>query len=258
MGSAIRLVVVDDHLTLAEALGARLDAEPDLAVVAAVGSAKQMWAVLEHADVDLVLLDLDLGDTDGLSVARELRDRVPPTRVVIIAAETEPSWVVQAVTYGVSGWVPKDMGLGQLLDTLRGVCRDETWIPAPLLTGVLDLLIRPQRDVDADAAQLARLTPREREVLQCMVDGMGRAEVAERLFLSQNTVRTHVQHLLAKLGLHSSLTAVALARRAGFDSSRDGMLRPVLPWRSPVGDLPAAPFGRSPRGPDRAITGRDR
>ncbi|MGZ4626969.1 MAG: LuxR C-terminal-related transcriptional regulator [Kineosporiaceae bacterium] len=218
MGDLLRLVVVDDHLTFAEALGSRLHAEPDLHVVATVGSPEQMWAVLGRERVDVVLLDLDDERPDGTAVLHELRQRCPDCRVVVIAARSDPGSIIEAVRDGVAGWVPKEQGIGQLLDTVRGVGRDETWIPAPLLTGVLQALTAAQQDTVENASLLARLTPREREVLQCMVDGMSRAEVAGQLHLSRNTVRTHVQHLLHKLGVHSSLTAVAVARNAGLVS----------------------------------------
>jgi DNA-binding NarL/FixJ family response regulator len=96
---------------------------------------------------------------------------------------------------------------------IRGVRRGETWIPPALLTRVLGELMTLRDAMEAESGRLASLTTREREVLECLSAGMSRAEIGRRLFLSTNTVRTHVQNLMAKLDVHSSVAAVALAHR---------------------------------------------
>ncbi|SCF98128.1 regulatory protein, luxR family, partial [Streptomyces sp. Ncost-T6T-2b] len=116
---------------------------------------------------------------------------------------------------GASGWVAKDCSLQRLLSVIRGVLRDETHLPPALLTGVLRELTAARKHRSESERLVESLTPREREVLRCMVAGLGRKAVAERLFLSPHTVRTHMQNVLGKLGVHSTLAAVALARRAG-------------------------------------------
>ncbi len=100
-------------------------------------------------------------------------------------------------------------------DRHTGVLRDETHLPPALLTGVLRELTAARKHRTESERLVESLTPREREVLRCMVAGLGRKAVAERLFLSPHTVRTHMQNVLGKLGVHSTLAAVALARRAG-------------------------------------------
>ncbi len=104
--------------------------------------------------------------------------------------------------------------------------RDETHLPPALLTGVLRELTATRKHRTESQQLVESLTPREREVLRCMVAGLGRKAVAERLFLSPHTVRTHMQNVLGKLGVHSTLAAVALARRAGV-----GPAEPVAPAR---------------------------
>jgi DNA-binding NarL/FixJ family response regulator len=98
---------------------------------------------------------------------------------------------------------------------IKGVMRDETHIPPLLLTGVIRELTAARRDRTESERLVESLTPREKQVLRCMVAGLGRQAVADRLFLSPHTVRTHMQNVLGKLGVHSTLAAVALARRAG-------------------------------------------
>ena len=126
--------------------------------------------------------------------------------------------IVQAIRAGTAAWVRKDESLEHLLRVIRGVARGETWLPPAETGNVVRLLLR-ERDRHRDSERLlAALTPRERAVLACLAEGAGHRDVvAEQLHLSVNTVRTHLQNLMAKLGVHSALEAVALTRdRAGW------------------------------------------
>ena len=153
--------------------------------------------------------------TDGISLVAGVRSGQPSVRTVVLAEKDDPSRAALALQAGASGWVAKDCSLQRLLSVLRGVLRDETHLPAALLTGVLRELTAARKHRTESERLVESLTPREREVLRCMVAGLGRKAVAERLFLSPHTVRTHMQNVLGKLGVHSTLAAVALARRAG-------------------------------------------
>jgi DNA-binding NarL/FixJ family response regulator len=114
------------------------------------------------------------------------------------------------------GWVEKTESADLVARVIRSAARQGGWIPPDVLGEVLRRLTQ-----GGGGGRIAELTPREREVLQCMVDGLGRAEIAERLGLSANTVRTHTQNLLAKLDLHSALEAITLAMRAGMRPTSD-------------------------------------
>ncbi|MFJ5226931.1 LuxR C-terminal-related transcriptional regulator [Streptomyces sp. NPDC088400] len=157
----------------------------------------------------------DAAFTDGISLVAGVRSGQPSVRTVVLAEKDDPSRAALALQAGASGWVAKDCSLQRLLSVMRGVLRDETHLPAALLTGVLRELTAARKHRTESERLVESLTPREREVLRCMVAGLGRKAVAERLFLSPHTVRTHMQNVLGKLGVHSTLAAVALARRAG-------------------------------------------
>src|SRR5438034_1160635 len=112
-----------------------------------------------------------------------------------------------------SAWARKDESFNHLLRVVRGTARGETWLP-PAETGtVVRMLMRAQNQQQEQNTLLAALTPREREILACLADGADRRDVAEQLYLSANTVRTHLRNLMAKLGVHSTLEAVAMIRR---------------------------------------------
>ncbi|GJF32831.1 hypothetical protein KNE206_55310 [Kitasatospora sp. NE20-6] len=138
---------------------------------------------------------------------------------MVLAGSDDPRRAVRALQAGAVGWVAKESSLARLLTVVRGVLRDETHLSPALLTGVVRELTSARRDRTESERLVGTLTPREEEVLRCMVAGLGRQAVAERLYLSPHTVRTHMQNVLGKLGVHSTLAAVAVARRAGITPS---------------------------------------
>lgn len=151
----------------------------------------------------------------GIPLVGRVRSDHPDVRSVVLAERDDPRQAASALQAGAGGWVAKDCSLSRLLQVIRGVLKDETHLPPALLTGVLKELTASRKHRTESERLVESLTPREREVLRCMVAGLGRKAVAERLYLSPHTVRTHMQNVLGKLGVHSTLAAVALARRAG-------------------------------------------
>jgi len=156
---------------------------------------------------------------DGIALVGRVCRAHPALRAVMLAAADDPQRAVRALQAGANGWVARESSLGALMAVIRGVLREETHLPPALLTGVVRELTSARRDRSESERLVAALTPREEEVLRCMVAGLGRQAVAERLFLSPHTVRTHMQNVLGKLGVHSTLAAVAVARRAGIAPS---------------------------------------
>ncbi|WP_030259958.1 MULTISPECIES: LuxR C-terminal-related transcriptional regulator [Streptomyces] len=152
---------------------------------------------------------------DGITLLARLRRAHPGLRAVVLATVDDPHRAARALHAGATGWVAKESSLARLLAVVRGVLRDETHLPPALLTGVIRELTTARRDRTESERLVDTLTPREKQILRCMVAGLGRQAVAERLYLSPHTVRTHMQNVLGKLGVHSTLAAVAVARRAG-------------------------------------------
>ncbi len=207
----VHVLIVDQQLTFRDALAARLRVEQDLAVVAEAQSTQSARRVLVGRSTDVILLDAELPG-DSVVFCAEMTRRVHAPRVVMLSATSEAQRIVAAVRAGAVAWVQKDESIDHLLRVIRGVVRGETWLPPAELGRVLRLVIEDQDDRRGSDELLAALTPRERDVLFHLVEGAGRKEVAERLQLSANTVRTHLQSLMAKLGVHSTLEVVALTR----------------------------------------------
>jgi DNA-binding NarL/FixJ family response regulator len=208
----IHVLIIDQQLTFRDALAARLRAEPDLVVVAGTESTESARRVLVGRPTDVILLDAELSAGSAVAFCAEMTTGVHALRVVMLSAASEAQRIVDAVRAGAVGWVGKDESIDHLLRVIRGVVRGETWLPSRELGEVLRLLIADQDERHGCDELLATLTQRERDVLFHLVEGEGRKEVAERLQLSANTVRTHLQNLMTKLGVHSTLEVVALTR----------------------------------------------
>ncbi len=204
----ITVVIIDQELTFADALAIRLDAEDDIKVVAVV---KASSGPVLGGCANIILLDADLGP----DIANPLCDvnSSQETRVVMLSHTSEPERIVAAIQAGAAAWIRKDESVEHLLEVLRGAARGQTWLPVAEKANVLSLLIHQQDSSSDGELAPARLTRRERQVLDCLADGAGRSEVAQRLHISVNTVRTHMQNIMTKLGVHSTLEAITMVRR---------------------------------------------
>lgn len=220
---ALGLFILAQERTFADALAIRLDREPDVHVVAALDTSTLPSRVFVGSPVDVALLDADLPDNTAFRLSDEFSRTPDAPRVIFLSHSSEPERIVRGIRAGAAGWVRKDESLDRLLYVIRGVAQGETWLPPDQTGDVLRFLMRePEHDKDGSDQLLAALTGREREVLLCLAEGTRRCDVAGHLHMSPNTVRTHLQNLMAKLGVHSALEAVALTCRVLEEDSPDG------------------------------------
>jgi DNA-binding NarL/FixJ family response regulator len=192
-----------------------LCAQCDLAVVDVATNGEAAAAALASADADVLLIDLEMPAGDGIDIVTALRRKNKRLRVVVFSHLADPALAVAAVQAGVNSWVPKRLGLPDLLSAIRGVQAGESRFPPALLGPILADLVNPVPSPDAQ--KIAGLTARERQILLYMVEGLNRTTIARMLYLSTHTVRTHIQNILGKLGAHSGMEAIAIAVRAGVD-----------------------------------------
>ena len=206
------ILVADQERIFADALATRLDDEDDIRVTGAVQlEAGSSW-LLSGKAAEVMLLD---GDLPG-DVANRLCEKLSShksTRVIMLSFSSEPERIVKALRSGAVAWVRKGESLEYLLRVIRGVARGESWLPPSETADVVQLLMWGGERHQENELLLAKLTARERAVLTCLAEGAAHREVvAKQLHLSVNTVRTHMQNIMAKLGVHSMLEAVALTR----------------------------------------------
>ena len=237
----ISVLVADQERTFADALADRLAAEHDMEVTGAVRVSGPGPRLIAPEPADVLVLDGDLPGEAANRLCEELSGRAARTRVIMLTSCSRPARIMRAMRAGAAAWVRKDESLEHLLCVIRGVARGETWLPPSQIRDVMRLL---QRERDNERL-LAALTPREREVLACLADSGGHREVvAEQLHLSVNTVRTHLQNAMAKLGVHSALEAVALIQnQAGWPYRSGGSLSlgPYFTGRSCSNGQPCRP-----------------
>ena len=209
---AVRLFILVKERVFADALAIRLDTEPDVDVVAALHT-NVPPPPLCTGMVDVLLLDGDLPASAAFRVCEKMSKSGGAPHVIMLSHSADPRRIVRAIRAGAIGWVCKDESLDRLIYVIRGVARNETWLPPGQTGRVLQLLLHePDREPEDGTELLATLTDREREVLICLAEGIRRCDVAKHLHMSPNTVRTHLQNLMAKLGVHSAIEAVALTR----------------------------------------------
>jgi DNA-binding NarL/FixJ family response regulator len=213
----ITLLICDDHQVLTDALAMVIRRDPTFRMVAApVVRGEDAVAVVDAERPQVVLMDVELlGEMNGIEATRRIKALAPETQVVVMTAHRDERLMVEAVEAGAAGFLGKSAAADEVLEALKQAAEGEALIDAASLSRVLRLVTH-QREArrDADAA-IAQLTSREREILQCLAEGMRNADIAVRLFITSQTVQTHVRNILGKLGVHSKLEAVAFAVRHG-------------------------------------------
>jgi len=207
----VRVLVVDDHRMFAQSLVRILGDEPDIEVVGVAASAEEAVQALSEHPADVVLLDYELPDTIGVSGITRLHEVRPDARLVMLTGFDDGNVLAAAIEAGCCGFITKDKATDQLLDAVRAAGAGEAVISPAMLAQLLPKLRR-----DREGRDPAALTTREHEVLALLAEGLSTEAMAERLFLSRNTVRNHVQRIMAKLDAHSRLEAVAVAVRRGL------------------------------------------
>jgi DNA-binding NarL/FixJ family response regulator len=217
----ISTLIVDDHRLFAEALRLRLGREPDLYPVRAATSAADALALARAEPPDVVIMDFRLGPDSGVELVARMREVADGCHVLMLSAIAQVTDVLEALRGGARGWLAKTSDIDELLRAIRGVMCGDAWLSPCLLGSILPQLLTGELGSTDD--RLSGLTAREREVLDCMVDGLTRTQIAARLYISANTARTHTQNLLAKLDAHSSLEAVSIALRYGRRSTATRM-----------------------------------
>ena len=213
----IGIVVADDHEVVRTGFAAMLGTQPDFTVLGTAGDGAEAVRACRELRPDVVLMDIRMPGTDGIEATRQLTldDQAP--RVLILTTFDLDEYVFDALRAGASGFLLKEVTAGQLYDAVRVIAAGD----ALLAPGVTRRLISEFARIRPPAAvpqpsSLAALTPRETEVLRLVAEGLSNTEIAARLTVTEDTVKTHVSRLLAKLGLRDRVQAVVTAYESGL------------------------------------------
>ncbi len=214
----IRVLVADDQDLIRDGLAAILDSQQDLEVVGTAADGAEAIRAVRVLRPDITLMDIRMPGTDGLEATRQLLSDDPPaTRIVVLTTFDEDDLVVQALQLGASGFLLKDLPRQHLVDAVRAV-HDGDLRMAPSITRRLVQRQLDRRTDPALARLLERLSERESEVLRLVARGLTNSEIANELFLSESTVKTHVGRLLQKLTMRDRVQLVILAYESGLVS----------------------------------------
>ena len=208
---AIRVVIADDHSLVRQGLRRYLEMAGDIRVIGEASNGREALALMENGvgEPDVALLDIRMPEMDGLEAARRIRQSHPAVGIVMLTAYDDRQFVVEAVRAGAKGYVLKARDADHLIQTIRLVAGGKMVIDPQLVVALADELTQAkERDRKADT-----LTPREVEVLQLLAFGHTNRDIADQLFISPDTVKTHLEHIFEKLGASDRTAAVAEALR---------------------------------------------
>jgi DNA-binding NarL/FixJ family response regulator len=213
MAETIRILVADDHPIVRDGLVAILSTQPDLDVVAEAGDGQEVLAQVAQSQPDVVLLDLEMPQLDGVETLRRLRERHPQTRVIIFTAFDTDERILAAVQAGAQGYLLKGAPRQEVFNAIRVVHEGGSLLQPVVASKLLRQMSAPAA---GDAGLVDPLTPREQEVLNYLAQGLQNKEIAQKLVISERTVKFHVSSILTKLEAGNRTEAVAVAAQRGL------------------------------------------
>lgn len=208
----IKVVIADDQPLMRSGFRMILEAQDDIMVVAEAGDGATAVSLCETYHPDVALMDIRMPILDGLKATQQIND----TKVLILTTFNLDEYVIGALRAGASGFLLKDATPQELVRSVRAVAAGDAALAPEITRLVLEMVRVPQQDEAIANRAIEGLSAREMEVLKLLAQGMSNSEVAERLFVSETTVKSHVSHLLAKLGLRDRVQAVVMAYELGI------------------------------------------
>jgi DNA-binding NarL/FixJ family response regulator len=217
--SPVRVFLVDDHEVVRRGVHDLLDAEPDIEVVGEAGTADHAVARGPAVRPDVAVLDVRLPDGDGISVCWELRSAMPGLACLMLTSFDDDDALLDAIMAGASGYVLKQIKGSDLVTAVRTVASGQSMLD-PATTARLMSNLRDDSGKDPQEQALAALSPREREILALIGEGLTNRQIGERLYLSEKTVKNNVSRLLGKLGVERRIQAAVIASHGGPERGR--------------------------------------
>jgi two-component system nitrate/nitrite response regulator NarL len=211
-----RILLVEDHASFRQTLAFVFDQQPEFEVVAQAGTLAEARRTMEGSEADLGVIDLTLPDGEGTELIGELHEANPDFVALVLTASLDRTEHARAVEAGATGILHKSADVDAILDATRRLGEGETLLSESELIALLRLAGQNREEKVEARASIEQITPREKEVLQKLAEGLSNKEIAARLHMSVDTERTHMMNILNKLGVHSRLQALVFAARHGL------------------------------------------
>ena len=212
----IRVLLCDDQALVRSGFRMILETRPDLQVVGEAADGLQAVSLARQAEPDVILMDVQMPNLDGVEATRRIVASGSHARVLVLTTYDLDEYVYAAIRAGASGFLLKDVQPQQLVEAIRVIAAGDALLAPSVTRRLLGNFARTLQDKKATPVSLSALTERETEVLTLLARGLSNAELAERLFVSEATVKSHVSSLLRKLGVRDRVQAVILAYEAGL------------------------------------------
>lgn len=208
----IRVLVADDHAVVRDGLRALLDAQPDLSVVGTAGDGREAVRQVQRLLPDIAILDIAMPELNGIDAAQQIRQVAPETGIIMLSMHASAEHILRALQAGARGYLLKDSAGAEVAAAVRGVHAGARYLSRQIAEAMLDDYIRQRQS----SSPLDNLAPREREILQLIVEGKSSAQVAESLSLSTKTVETYRSRMMQKLGISDLPGLVKFAIQHGL------------------------------------------
>jgi DNA-binding NarL/FixJ family response regulator len=208
-----RILLVEDHASFRQTLASVFDQQPEFEVVAQAGTLAEARLAMDGPEVDLGIIDLTLPDGEGTELIGELREANPSFAALVLTASLDRTEHAKSVEAGAAGVLHKSADVDAILDATRRLGEGETLLSEEELLALLRLAGQNREEEVEVRASIEQITPREKEVLQKLAEGLSNKEIAARLHMSVDTERTHMMNILNKMGVHSRLQALVFAAR---------------------------------------------
>lgn len=212
MEEKIRLLLVDDYPVVLSGLVSMFNNHDDIEVVGMARNGKKAIDLASKCNPDVVLMNINMPEVDGITATREIKKANPATRILIFSGINTADKVLQVLSAGAIGFVLKDAAEPELLQAIRAVAHGEAW----LHPSVIGYMLKQMNTAEENEGSLEKLTDREFDVLRYMTKGYSNQEIAEKMVISMTTVHSHVSKILAKLEVSSRTQAVIYAMKAGL------------------------------------------
>jgi DNA-binding NarL/FixJ family response regulator len=210
----MKVIICDDQSIVREGLAMLLKLEPDIQIIGMADDGAAAIELVDREKPDVVLMDLKMPIINGVEATRQIRSKHPEVRVLVLTTYDDDQWVFDAVKAGASGYLLKDTPREELVKAVRGTFSGKTFLDPAIAGKVLDQASRHQAYTPAEIT--GKLTEREIDILRLIARGLSNADISDRLFLSEGTVRNHVSAVLSKLGVADRTQAAVLAIQHGL------------------------------------------
>lgn len=223
----ITVLIADDHTLLRQGLVKLLEMEPCISVVGQAINGEEAYVKALELQPDIALMDINMPKLNGIQAARLIRKKCPNTHILALTIHDDEEYISEMIRAGARGYLLKDSESTNVIHAIKRVVAGETFFPSHLMERVMERfhqLVADQDRVQVETAATAEsllLTPRESEILECIVDGLSNKEIASKLFISEKTVKNHITNLLRKLNVQDRTQAAVYAVKNQVVKARD-------------------------------------